>query len=118
MRAGLDLVPRNVDARAVLAEHRAGGVFRVALGIVADGGDDALRVRAGLVAAQGAAQTSASAGVGRDLTRVAAQSLDRREAGEHRFLADRFRCVRRAAHRGKVGHRTSHAFRRQLKTES
>ena len=73
VRAGLDLVPRNVDARAVLAEHRAGGVFRVALGIVADGGDDALRVRAGLVAAQGAAQTSASAGVGRDLTRVAAQ---------------------------------------------
>ena len=117
MRAGLDLVPRNVDTCAVLAEHRAGGVFRVALGIVADGGDDALRVRAGLVAAQGAAQTSASAGVGRDLTRVAAQSLDRREAGEHRSLADRFRCVRRAAHRGKVGHRTSHAFRRQLKTE-
>ncbi len=117
MRTHLDLVPRNVDARAVLAEHRAGGIFRVALGIVADGGDDALRVRAGLVAAQGAAQTAASAGVGRDLARVAAQSLDRCEAGEHCFLADRFRRVRRAAHRGKVGHRAAHALRRQLETE-
>ena len=117
VRAGLDLVPRDIDARAVLAEHRAGRIFRVAIGIVADGGYDRLGVRAGRVAAQSAAQPSPSAGVGRDLARVAAQSLDRREAGEHRFPADRFRCVRRAAHRGKVGHRAAHALRRQLQTE-
>ena len=117
MHARRRLVPGDGDAAAMVTEDGRGGILHVAVGIVADFFGHALGVVAGFVAAHGAAQPPAPAGIGGDLLPVVPQSRHRGKACEHGVIVLSLRRVHAAAHALQVGHRPAHALGRQLQPE-
>ena len=112
-----DLVPRNGDAAAVVAEDGGGGIVRVALGVVADRGGDGVLLRADFVVVDSAGKLPAPARVGRDALKVVAHPAHRREAGEDGVFPFALRRVDRAAHVLKVGHRAADALGGNVEAE-
>ena len=100
------------------AKDGAGRVFEVTLAVVADLPDNALLLCAGAVAGDGAVEPSATARVGRDLARVAAQKAYRRAAAQDRqpVFAD-LRRLERAAHPLDIGHGAARILLRKPQPE-
>ncbi len=106
----LHLVPRHMVSRAVRAEHRAGGVVRIAVGIIAAGGKHRLGVVAGGVAAQRAGQAAAASGIGGHLGGIAAHLRDGGIARKQGGGALRLRRRKASAHALDIGNGAAKVF--------
>ena len=92
------LIPFDVDPGAVGAEDRVGGVLQVTFGIIAHGLYDLLRIVAGLVAGDLAAQLPLACGIGDQLAHIVLQFRNRGKALQHREISLLLRGVEAAAH--------------------
>ena len=110
MGHGRHLVPGDVIAPAVGAEHRAGGVQLVPLRVIADLLHDLLGVVAGLIAPQGAGQPPAAPGVGGDRLPIVSHPRHRGKAGEQGHVPLALGRLHRAPHGLDVRHGPAHAL--------